>query len=75
MTARKPAHPRTPTRGRQPTARGRPHLPQEDPDAPGCCRICHRPMTAASDRHVDQLPPTSPDVTAEERRRYAEGDE
>jgi hypothetical protein len=29
-------------------------------------------MTQASDRHLDQHPPTDPDVTAEERRRLGE---
>lgn len=70
MTARRSAHPRTPRRGRQPTPRGAPHLPIEDPDAPGCCRTCHRPMVAKTDRHLDQLPATDPAVAAEEQRRY-----
>ena len=50
------------------------HVAHEDPDAPGCCITCHRPMTATNDRHVDQLPAVDPDITAAERRRLGEHD-
>lgn len=57
---------------RQPRIRapvGPVHVPVEDPDAPGCCLTCHRPMDASTDRHItpDQLP-ASPDRAAELRR-------
>lgn len=74
MTARK-AHPRAPTRGRQPTRRGAKHLAVDDPANPGCCLICHRPTGTPNDRHIDQLPTTDPAVTAEEARRLGESSE
>jgi hypothetical protein len=50
------------------------HIAQEDPEAPGCCVTCRRPMSAANDRHVDQLPEVDPDITAAEARRLGEHD-
>lgn len=38
------------------------HVRTEDPDAPGCCKTCRRPL-AVEHNHVDQptdLPPAPP---------------
>lgn len=52
--------------------RGPEHIPQEDPDAPGTCIRCHRPLAAPNDRHTDQLPTVDPAITEAEARRYGE---
>lgn len=49
------------------------HLPTEHPDNPGCC-TCGLPMAAKNARHLDELPPVDPDITAAEHRRIAEKD-
>lgn len=40
--------------------RGEPHKPVEDPDAPGCCVRCKRPMDMANDMHVEVEDPPPP---------------
>lgn len=60
---------------RRPTGRGTVHIPHEDPDAPGCCIHCRRPLDAKTDRHVADvadLPAPDPDSAAAERRRIGE---
>lgn len=52
--------------------RARAHIPVEDTTTPGCCGICHLPMAARNDLHVDQAPAVDPDITAAERRRTGE---
>jgi hypothetical protein len=54
--------------------RGRKHVPEEDPDAPGCCVHCRRPLAAKSDMHIDEYPTTDPAVAAAEARRLGEHD-
>lgn len=57
--------------------RTRPHLPVENPEAPGCCITCSLPIGKPpyrSELHVDQLPPVDPDITAAEHRRLGEKD-
>jgi hypothetical protein len=56
---------------------GRVHVPDEDPAAPGCC-ICHRPLNAATDRHVAsvaELPTPDPDQAALTARMLGENRE
>ena len=55
-------------------ARGLPHIPHEDPDAPGCCVHCGRPVALANDMHIDEYPPVDPAVRTEEARRLGEHD-
>jgi hypothetical protein len=52
--------------------RGRPHIPHEDPEAPGTCSTCHRPTGLPNDMHVDQLPDVDPAIAEAEARRYGE---
>jgi hypothetical protein len=77
-----PYRPRTRTATRETTVpapyRRRPadvvHVPHEDPDAPGCCITCRRPVDAATDRHVPDVshlpaaPVDSRQLAAGERR-------
>jgi hypothetical protein len=51
-------------------ARGSPHLPVDDPDAPGCCRICRRPTGVKNDMH--ELPPVPAAVREAEAARLGE---
>jgi hypothetical protein len=45
---------------------GRVHVPAEDPNVPGCCITCHRPLDATTDRHVAaaDLPTPDPETRA-----------
>lgn len=54
--------------------RGKPHPSREDPDNPGCCLDCKRPLSARSDMHIDEYPPVDPAVTEAERARLGERD-
>jgi hypothetical protein len=78
MTARRPAHPRTPTRGRQPT-RARRHPFAADPTIPtdqhgrDYCQHCGVAGKPGDRKHL-----TDDEVAAqaaEERRRQGERDE
>lgn len=51
--------------------RAHPHLPVEGD--PGCC-TCGLPMAVRNEFHLTELPPTDPDVAAEERRRAGDKD-
>jgi hypothetical protein len=53
--------------------RGTVHPPVEDQDAPGTCRVCHRPLGTPNDMH-GPLPLTDPAVLEAERRRLGERD-
>lgn len=53
----------------------RPHVPHEDPEAPGCCVHCRLPVEARNERHVADpadIPLLDPDQTAAEHRRIGE---
>jgi hypothetical protein len=53
-----------------PQNRGSVHRPEPDRDAPGTCRVCHRPLRAKNDKH--QPPQVDPAVQAEQARRLGE---
>ena len=62
-------------RGTAAHRRAQPHVPVEDPQAPGCCATCRLPLgKIRNDRHVDQLPAVDPAITAAEARRLGEHD-
>lgn len=44
-------------RGHAADRRARAHVPLDDPDAPGCCSICHVPTAAKNALHLDRPPP------------------
>lgn len=60
-------------RGTAAHRRAHPHVPAEDPQAPGCC-TCGLPMSVRNQLHVDELPAVDPAITAAERARLGEHD-
>ena len=60
-------------RSRAVSWRARPHVPVDDPDAPGCCQICglRTDLRLRNQLHIDP-PPVDPEITAAEHRRLGE---
>lgn len=59
------------TRTGRPPQRGQVHPPVVDPDTPGVCLTCRRPLDATNDRHGTP-PPVPDEITQAEARRLGE---
>jgi hypothetical protein len=56
-------------RGHAADRRTRAHVPLDDPDAPGCCSICHLPTGVKNDLHLAKPPPAVEAARALEHRQ------